>query len=166
MRTVIGALIFSLTFFVGVKVAWVAGVVTKFSMPAEIHRPDVNDRAERFARSPVGIRVSYIGLTGPTLRFLIHNGSTETLSCVGYSGMCASPEIRINGEDAKAWVCMNGSSTYLIEPGETVELAVGPYDFAPFAAQNGNGSGRQRIQASWRQIRPLLCRAGCSSRGV
>lgn len=64
------------------------------------------------------------------LRFIIFNGSSENVSCIGYNGRCASPEIRISGRDAAAWVCMNGSSTYTIEPGRSAELIVGAYDFA------------------------------------
>jgi hypothetical protein len=136
-RTIVGALIFLLTLFVGIQTAaFVTDVTAQFSLPAEIPEPGSNERNYRFAKAPAGIRISYIGVNDSTLRFLIYNGSTEKVSCWGYSGICASPEIRINGLDANAWVCMNGSDNYVILPGDTAEMMVSPDDFARVPGKN------------------------------
>lgn len=121
----------------GIQVAaFVTNVTAQFSLPADIPEPGFNDHTDQVPKAPTGIRISYIGINESTLRFLIYNGSTEKVSCLGYSGICASPEIRINGLDANAWVCMNGSSVYEIMPGDTVEMMVSPYDFARVPGKN------------------------------
>lgn len=136
-RTIIGALIFLLALFVGIQLAaFVTNVTAQFSLPADIPEPGFDDHTDQVAKAPTGIRISYIGLNESTLRFLIYNGSTEKLSCLGYSGICASPALRINRLDANAWVCMNGSSIYEILPGDTVEMMVSPYDFARVPGKN------------------------------
>ncbi len=145
-RTIIGVLIFLLALFVGIQVAaFVTNVTAQFSLPADIPEPGFNEPIDQVAKAPTGIRISYIGVNDSTLRFLIYNGSTEKVSCLGYSGICASPELRLNGLDAKAWVCMNGTSIYEILPGDTVEMMVSPYDFARVPGKNEQGRGR--IQA-------------------
>lgn len=79
---------------------------------------------------PKGVRITYDGVfpviedEPVALRFLIYNGSPNELTCIGYSGICASPEIQVRGLDASAWVCMRGSSLYTIKPGKTAELKV------------------------------------------
>lgn len=136
-RTIIGALIFLSTLFVGIQVAaFVTNVTAQFSLPADIPEPGFDEHTDQVAKAPIGIHVSYIGVNESTLRFLIYNGSTEKLSCRGYSGICASPELHINGLDASAWVCMNGSSVYEIKPGDTVEMMVVPEDFARVPGKN------------------------------
>jgi hypothetical protein len=129
-RTIVGTLIFLSALFAGIQAAaFVANVSAQFSLPADLPEP-VPLGTDRRPLAPAEVRVSYIGINESTLRFLVYNGSTEKLSCLGYSGICASPELRINGLDASAWVCMNGSDIYEIMPGDTVEMMVGPYDFA------------------------------------
>lgn len=130
--------------FVGIQVAAFFTTVTtkfttattKFSLPADVPEPEFNDDVNEFPNSPIGIHVSYIGVNESTLRFLIYNGSREKLSCYGYSGLCLSPEIRINGLDGSAWMCMNGTSVYEIMPGDTVEMMVSPDDFARVPGKN------------------------------
>lgn len=128
---------FCLALIIGIQAAiLVTSVVTQLTMPVEIQIAEANGREERFAKTSVGVRIYYIGLTsstsdfGSTMRFLIVNGSSETIKCIGYSGVCAGPTILIRGHDAGAWVCMNGSSKYSIKPGETAELMISPQDFA------------------------------------
>lgn len=111
-------------------------VAVQLSLPADLPESGFDERTDRIPKAPAGIRISYIGVKDSTLRFLIYNGSTEKLSCLGYSGICASPELRVNGLDATAWVCMNGSSIYEIQPGETVEMLVSTEDFARIPGKN------------------------------
>ena len=130
----------------GIQVAaFVTNVTAQFSLPADLPEPGFNEPIEQVAKAPTGIRISYIGVNDATLRFLIYNGSTEKVSCRGYSGICASPALRLNGLDAKAWACANGTSVYEILPGDTVEMMVSPYDFARVPGKNEQGRGR--IQA-------------------
>ena len=126
---------FVLALFLGLQAVTLADAfVEQFSIPPEI---DLLSSAEKLARAelPKGIRISYDGMFPrvedhpPFLRFLIYNGSPNELTCIGYSGICASPEIRVREVDASAWVCMNGSSFYKIKPGETAELTVSVEDF-------------------------------------
>lgn len=130
-RIITGAPVLLLTLFVGIQVAaFVTNVTTRFSLPADIPEPGFKHHGNQTPKAPTGIRVSYIGNRESTLRFLIYNGSKEKLLCLGYSGICASPELLINGLDASAWVCMNGSSILEIMPGNTAEMMVSPEDFA------------------------------------
>lgn len=129
--TIIGTLIFLAALFVGIQsTAFSTDVAAQFSLPADIPEPGSQLDPDQAPKAPAGIRVSYIGVNDSTLRFLIYNGSTESVSCLGYSGLCASPELLINGLDANAWVCMSGSPTYEIKPGDSVEMIVTPEDFA------------------------------------
>ncbi len=134
---------FCLALFIGTQAAMlVSNVFAQFMIPAEIHVVDAYDRGELFAKPLDGIRIVYSDVTsresdfGPTMKFIIVNGSSEAIKCIGYSGVCASPEILIAGKDEKGWVCMNGSSWYSIMPGETAELMVGPHDFAKLPARS------------------------------
>lgn len=114
-------------------------IVSNFSgyltSPAQLELEVLGEPDRSSAKPTIRIRISYIGLSssdpdfGSTMRYLIYNGSSETLSCIGYNGICASPDIFIREQYQSAWVCMNGSSLYTIAPGQTAELMVGPYDF-------------------------------------
>ena len=136
MRTLTKLAFFLLTLLIGIHTtALVTSAIGYFSVPSEIEVADPNEGKPIFATAPDGIQISYIGRSssadsGSDLRFLIYNGSGERLSCIGYSGRCVAPEIRIGTTDANAWVCLNGTSTYVIEPGSSAELEVGPYGFA------------------------------------
>lgn len=128
---------FFLALFLGIQAVSLAKyLAAKPSLPADADI--VVDRSygeSTPAERPEGIRVLYDGIfpssdhQSPTLRFLIYNGSSREVSCIGYWGICASPEIRLRGLEAKAWVCMNGSSFYTIKPGESAELMVSAADF-------------------------------------
>ncbi len=136
-RIITGTLIFFVTLFVGIQTAaFVTSVMERFSVPADLAGRGYNDQADGVATAVYGIHISYIGVKESALRFLIYNGSTERLRCLGYSGICVGPELRINGLDASAWVCLNGSSEYEIKPGEAVEMMVFPYDFALIPGKN------------------------------
>lgn len=136
-RKIAGVLIFLSSLLVGVQVvSFITNMTEQFSLPREIPEPGFPIDTLRFPTSPVGVHVSYIGVEDSTLRFLIYNGSTETLSCIGYSGICSSPVLRIDGLDAKAWMCMNWSSRYEIRPGDTVELMVFAEDFSRLPGKN------------------------------
>jgi len=127
---------FLLTLCLGINADRLANYITdQFHLPGEIELIDAHDGME-LAEVPRGIRIMYEGVFPvwaeehePPLRFHIYNGSSRELKCIGYSGMCASPEIRVRGLDATAWVCMNGSSFYTIKPGESAEVMVDPQDF-------------------------------------
>jgi len=135
--TTIGTLIFLAALFVGIQTtAFSTDVAAQFSLPADIPEPGFHLDPDQVPKAPAGVRVSYIGVNDSTLRFLIYNGSTETVSCLGYAGLCASPELLINGLDANAWVCMMGSPRYDIKPGDTVEMIVTPEDFASVPGKN------------------------------
>ena len=127
--------IFALAVFLGLQAVTLANAFAEqFSLPPEIEVVGSNEKLER-AERPKGVRITYDGMfpfneeVPPSLRFLIYNGSPNELTCIGYSGICASPEIRLRGLDASAWVCMNGSSLYTIKPGESAELEVSVEDF-------------------------------------
>ena len=136
-KTILGAIIFLFALFLGIQLAaFDTDLAARFSPPADVPEPREYDDVERIPARPSGIRVSYVGVNDSTLRFLVYNGSTEKLSCRGYEGICSSPELLLNGLDASAWVCMNGSSKYEIKPGDTVEMMVAPYDFARVPGKN------------------------------
>jgi hypothetical protein len=127
---------FFLALFLGIQAVMLANcLVANLSLPADAdvvvhYRPDGEST---LAEPPKGIRILYDGMwtdhETPTLRFLIYNGSDRELSCVGFRGYCADPQIRLRGLDAKSWECMNGSSLYTIKPGEFAELMVSPSNF-------------------------------------
>ena len=127
--------IFVPALFLGLQAVTLADAFFKqFSLPVEIEVVGSDEKLAP-AELPKGIRISYNGAFPrlkehpPFLRFLIYNGSPKDLTCIGYSGICASPEIRVRELDASAWVCMNGSSIYTIKPGESAELQVSVEDF-------------------------------------
>lgn len=126
---------FVLALFLGLQAATLANAIyEQFSLPPEIEVVGSDEKLERAGR-PKGVRITYDGMfpfneeVPPSLRFLIYNGSPNELTCIGYSGICASPEIRVRELDASAWVCMNGSSDYTIKPGDSAELMVTVQDF-------------------------------------
>lgn len=133
--------LFLLTLFLGLQVVALADhFAEQFFLPPEIEVLGSDERRS-LAERPSGIRITYNGMFPraedypASLRFLIYNGSQGELTCIGYSGMCSSPEIRIRGLDATAWVCMIGSSFYKIGPGETAQLMVSAEDFALLPAK-------------------------------
>lgn len=136
MKTLTRIALFLLTLLIGIQTtALVTTAVGYLLVPSEIKVADPNEGKPIFATAPDGVQISYIGRSsaadsGSNLRFLIYNGSGERLSCIGYSGRCIAPEIRIGTTEANAWVCLNGTSTYTIEPGTTAVLEVGTYDLA------------------------------------
>ena len=127
---------FVLALFVGLQATMLAEAISEeFSLPPEIVVVGSDEKRER-AELPKGVRITYDGMfpvndevPAPSLRFLIYNGSSEELTCIGYSGICASPAILVRELDATAWVCMNGSSNYTIKPGESAEMMVSVQDF-------------------------------------
>ena len=135
MRMLIKIAIFILALCLGLQAVTLANaLIEQFSLPPETEVVGADENLAR-AELPKGIRISYNGVfprvkdRPPFLRFLIYNGSPNELTCIGYSGICASPEIRLRDLDASAWVCMNGSSHYTIKPGEAAELEVSVEDF-------------------------------------
>jgi hypothetical protein len=135
MRILIRIGIFVLALLLGLQAVTLANAFfEQFSLPLEIEVVGSDEKLAR-AELPKGIRISYNGAFPrvkdhpPFLRFLIYNGSPNQLTCIGHSGICASPEIRLRDLDASAWVCMNGSSHYTIKPGESAELTVSVEDF-------------------------------------
>lgn len=136
-KNISGIVAFCVALLIGVQAAiLVSGVLAQVTMPAEIIVADVDRWDESLAKPLDGVRIVYSGMTssksdfGPTMMFIIVNGSTETIECIGYLGICASPEIFIAGKVERSWVCMMGSSRYSILPGQTAELMVSPQDFA------------------------------------
>jgi hypothetical protein len=128
---------FFIALFIGVQIpVFVSDAAGLFMKLSAIERSDVAVSEDMLAKPIYGVRISYIGTSvddpdfGSTMRFLVYNGSQETISCRGYAGKCADPEILIRGRDEKAWVCMRGSSVYSIGPGATAGLIVSPYNFA------------------------------------
>lgn len=128
---------FFIALFIGVQIPiFVSDAAGLFMKLSAIEHSDVAVREDLLAMPIFGVQISYIGSSlddpdfGSTMRFLVYNGSQETISCRGYAGKCADPEILIRERDEKAWVCMNGSSVYSIGPGATAELIVSPYNFA------------------------------------
>ena len=135
---------FALTLFCGLQIVTLTSAFSEqFSLPREI---DVVGSDENLAQAeiPKGIRIFFNGVYPPVkdhppiLRFVIYNGSPNELTCIGYSRICASPEIRLRGLDTSAWECMNGSSFYKIKPGETAELMVSVEDFSLLPAKTEN----------------------------
>lgn len=135
MRMLRRIAIFVLALFLGLQAVTLANAFAEqFSLPPEIDLLDADEKLAR-AELPKGVRISYNGIfqlakdEPPALRFLIYNGSPNELTCIGYSGMCSAPEIRLRGLDAAAWECMNGFPHYTVKPGESAEMVVSVEDF-------------------------------------
>ena len=102
--------LFFLTLFLGIQAVALANhLAEQTSLPANADvEVDGLYADPSQAEPPEGIRILYNGMFAkvgdapPILRFLIYNGSSRELSCIGYGGICASPEIRVRGLDAQA----------------------------------------------------------------
>jgi hypothetical protein len=130
----LGMVAFCVALSIGIKIAaFVPNAAVYLTSPEKIEVSPLG--TDGYAKFPAGVLISYLGETsdegrGTGMRFLIYNGSAEPISCIGYEGVCVSPEIFISGEAAAEWICLNGSSMYTISPSQTAQLLVEPYEFA------------------------------------
>lgn len=131
-----GIALFLLTLCLGLKAVRLANYVTgPFLVLTDIEVLYLDD-GRNLADFPRGVRITYNGSFHPSteqhspeLRFLIFNGTAKDLTCIGDSGKCVAPEVRLRGLDASSWDCMNGFPTYTIKSGEAAELVVTADDF-------------------------------------
>lgn len=136
-------LAFCVALLIGVQATQLISKVAVYrTLPTAPEVSEINEVPP--ALPPFGVRIAYIGHLEPipgtesNLQFLIYNGSSSPISCIGYRGVCAKPDIFIREHAESAWKCMNGADEYTIKPGETGSLAVIADDFTELPGETEN----------------------------